>query len=76
MTQPKIISDLNNFFEITQISMSRLAKESGVNVVNIHRLIKGKQKDILSGAADSLRDAMLRLSAPTTRPGGEEGDDG
>lgn len=74
MRKAKIIFEVTNFLKSSGISASRLAKESGVNVVYIWRLVNGKQNDILSDSADRIRDAMLRLS-PNIQPLGKEGSD-
>lgn len=49
------------FLAESGLSQRQLALKSGVNVVYIHRLQSGKQRDVYSANADALRLAMHEL---------------
>lgn len=71
----KIFLEMTEFLKRNQIPVKRLAEEAGVAAPILTRVLTGERDDMYSRNADKVRDAMLRLSAPTTRPGGEEGRD-
>ena len=62
--QARIAKELRDFLAKYDgnVTMTDLARESGVMVVYISRLVSGKQEDILSTSADALRDAMRKIS--------------
>jgi predicted transcriptional regulator len=56
-----IKEQIDIFLAESGISQRQLALKSGVNVVYIHRLTTGKQRDLYSSNADALRIAMQEL---------------
>lgn len=71
----KIFLEMTEFLKRNPIPVKRLAEEAGVAAPILTRVLTGERDDMYSRNADRVRDAMLRLSAPTTPPGGEEGGD-
>ena len=75
MKKAKITLEISDFLASTGISAALLAREAKVHPARISVLLNGKQADILSETADSLRDAMKRLIAtPTTASQASGGD--
>ena len=71
----KIFLEMTEFLKRNPIPVKRLAEEAGVAAPILTRVLTGERDDMYSRNADRVRDAMLRLSAPTTPPGGAEGGD-
>ena len=67
----KIFYEMTEFLQRTSIPVRKLAEEAGVAAPILTRVLTGERDDMYSRNADRVRDAMLRLSAPTTPPGKE-----
>lgn len=72
----KIFFEMKNFLGRNPMPIKRLAEEAGVAPPILTRVLNGEREDMYSQNADKIRDAMIRLSAPATHPGGEERSDG
>ena len=72
----KIFFEMKNFLERNPMPIKRLAEEAGVAPPILTRVLTGEREDMYSQNADKIREAMLKLSIPTMRPGGEERSDG
>lgn len=66
----KIVFEMKEFFERNPMPIKRLAEEARVAPPILTRVLNGEREDMYSQNADKIREAMLRLSAPTTQPEG------
>lgn len=66
---------MTEFLKRNPMPVKRLAEEAGVAAPILTRVLTGERDDMYSRNADRVRDAMLRLSSPTTPPAGKEGSD-
>lgn len=71
-----IAIEILSFLATHPISARALARTAGVPAATILHITSGRRKDMRSVNADKIREAMLKLSIPTMRPGGEERSDG
>ena len=72
----KIILEMTEFLKRNPMPIKRLAEEAGVAAPTLTRVLTGERDDMYSRNADKIREAMLKLSTPTTQPEGEEAGNG